>query len=162
MGESTADWRDQKYSAKHILEFHGGEEAFWDFAISLIRYARSEVADHWVLPDDAKGEPDNAYLIFKLLQVISVLMESVEDGGREARSQLARFAVAKRLADDPKAKAMEQIREEWLRRMNAGKRFKAVEFAREMARKHHDIVTVETIKNAQTRWLKAAVIVPDK
>ena len=52
-----------------------------------------------------------------------------------------------------KSKAMEAIRSEWKRRKDAGQRFTAVSFAREMARKNQ-AVTLEAIKNAQTRWNK--------
>lgn len=62
----------------------------------------------------------------------------------------------KRMANDTTGKfaAMDAIKSEWKRRKDAGQKFKAIEFAREMAKAHSDVVTVEAIKNAQTRWNK--------
>lgn len=59
-----------------------------------------------------------------------------------------------RWANDPKKATMNEIEDEWWKRKDDGLRFTAVSFAREMAKKHEDAVTVEAIKNAQTRWNK--------
>ena len=70
-------------------------------------------------------------------------------------SERARAAALQRVSldKDGKAAAMAAIRAEWKKRKDAGLKFKAVEFAREMHRRpEFRIVTLEAIKNAQTRW----------
>lgn len=61
-----------------------------------------------------------------------------------------------KLTKNPKARAqaiaMVAIKEEWTKRKQAGEKFKATEFAKEMATKHRNIVTPEYLKNQQTKW----------
>ncbi len=78
-------------------------------------------------------------------QVITVIRREAAASG--ARAKLAKDSAGKHAV-------MISIQNEWTRRKDAGQKFKAVEFAREMAKEHKDVVTVEAIKNAQTRWNK--------
>ena len=74
----------------------------------------------------------------------------------KARANLATKAALAKLLKDAKGqhRAMSSIFVEWKARKNAGLRFSATAFAHEMHLSHKQAVTVEAIKNAQTRWAK--------
>jgi hypothetical protein len=73
--------------------------------------------------------------------------------GRILAAKSGREGALKRSQTDPKRAAMKAIHDEWLATKQKGEKFSATAFARGMAKKHSE-VTVEAIKNAQTRWSK--------
>lgn len=86
---------------------------------------------------------------YEALSTMAVAKAAMDAVREEHRQQRARGGKAK-AANDPKAKAMAEIREEWERRRRPG-----ASFAREMHSKFAGILESEaSIKNAISRWRK--------
>jgi hypothetical protein len=103
--------------------------------LSHIDASRAEQSEHYLLLDHRKLRKEIAAM----------------------PTQLARKAANARIVLDKSGKAavMAAIRAEWTLRKQRGERFKAVAFAIEMHSKPaFRVVTLEAIKNAQTRWNK--------
>lgn len=86
----------------------------------------------------------------------SVISQVLALRRRTASSQAGRRAnAAKKIHDkDGKVAVMNKIRDKWIERKGSGMRFSATAFAHEMHKKFRGVVTVEAIKNAQTRWTR--------
>lgn len=93
---------------------------------------------------------------FGFMQAVTPTDEaSISDAvSASLRRDTAKRLAAERWKRDPKGQVMESIKIEWKKRKDAGQRINATRFAKDMAREHRDAVTIEAIKNAQTRWNK--------
>lgn len=85
---------------------------------------------------------------------IGLIRVAIEQGTR-ARRAVSQRAVTARLSKSPKAAVMTAIKADWTARKESGERINATQFAKQLSAKHHGMVTVEAIKNAQTKWSKA-------
>jgi len=103
-----------------------------------------------------KQHPTNAYRRFRAIADRMDEKWTAVDAVLRDRRERAAMGAAAKLANDKSGKhaVMKSIQEEWKRRKDAGLKFTATAFAKEMARHHKDVVTVERIKNAQTKWNK--------
>ncbi|MUV14688.1 hypothetical protein [Noviluteimonas gilva] len=113
---------------------------------------------------DALNEAEAKAHLRKMLAYIEsladearVLAIALVERRKSAATKAARKAVAAKLQKDAggKLRVMAEIQSEWVRRRNAGTRLNATTFAKEMNVRYGGVVTVEGIKNAQTRWAKA-------
>jgi hypothetical protein len=88
-------------------------------------------------------------------QAAEMLLVAAAGAGKTRAKNATKAALAKISKDaDGKHSAMAEIHDEWKSRKAVGARFKAIDFAREMHKRHRGAVTLEAIKNAQTRWNK--------
>ena len=96
-----------------------------------------------------------AELLGESFKLNMVLFDAAIGREAEVRRETGRIAAKRRVANSPKSAVMARIQAEWLSRRQQGIRVRPKDFAHEMNTRFAGAVTVESIRNAMTKWAKA-------
>ena len=140
-GPQSAEDAEVGASMKHLDEVIEAENPSPRMRSAITRVIKAW-AMMWKQEVEAKEEA-----ILSIPEVM-VQFESLQAAAR------GRQKAEKNPAARAKAEAMKAIKAEWERRKRDGTKFRAVAFAKEMAKEYGYKVTIEHLKNCQTQWTK--------